>query len=132
MVVFAAAGLLSGCGENSDRSRVHGKVTLDGRPLPAAVITFTPASETKGPLVGGQIENGSYSLKGNSGPLPGSYHVLISQSTETGEMFTPFPGEAPTQRMEESIPDRYNSKTILQVDIEKGSNEHNFELTTSK
>lgn len=57
LALFAMAG----CGPAA--SSATGKVTYEGEPIKSGNITFSPAS---GPIVGTEIKNGSYSVKGLS------------------------------------------------------------------
>src|SRR5579884_2284863 len=89
--------LLAGCGlGNGGRVPVRGKVTLYGEPVDGGVIVFLPATGAKvgGSPTGGPIENGSYSLAGRQGPLPGHYRVEIRWPKKTGRQI-PVPGDAP-------------------------------------
>jgi hypothetical protein len=74
LVVFAA---ITGC-SNSELVPLSGKVTLDGAPLPTAIITFMNVSN--GPSGYGSVqENGSYFAKtgGQSGLKPGDYQISV-------------------------------------------------------
>jgi hypothetical protein len=57
---------------------IDGLVTLNGKPLPGAVVTFLP--EAGGPGLGDTDEEGRFSLKssGHPGVAPGKYKVGIS------------------------------------------------------
>ena len=132
-----AACWLSGCGGATDdlpRVAVSGRVTLDGKPLDTASISFQPdGQDNKSPVaVGGSVMAGSYSIAKAEGPTPGKYRVSIDSSGDSG---TPPPGEAPgappravTKAL---VPDKYNTKSTLTAEITPGSaNTINFELTT--
>ena len=104
--------------------------------MDAGVITLVPEPGSSGLAAGGVIEDGSYSIA-SKGPLPGKYLVQITASRPTGEMVeapTIGPGsEAGTmvEQTEQYIPANYNENTELIVEIEPGSNRHDFTLTSA-
>ncbi len=77
--------LASGCG-GSDKpltAPVVGKVTLDGKPLKGAVVTFWPKAAKTNPSAGITGESGEYRLAGaNDGAAPGSYKVTVQYYTK--------------------------------------------------
>ncbi|MFW6172061.1 MAG: carboxypeptidase-like regulatory domain-containing protein, partial [Planctomycetota bacterium] len=70
-----------GCGDSGpERGYVEGTVTMDGEPLPDAVVTFQP-EDTGRPSYGKTDENGHYELQYTSdkkGALVGMHRVTIS------------------------------------------------------
>jgi hypothetical protein len=110
VVLCLALGLAaSGCEEQL--TEVGGVVTLDGRPLPNATITFTPRDGRRGSIgltnVDGQYEL-HYSLT-RVGAWPGEHDVRISTYTQSDG----YGGGAPTVISEERVPARYNQNTEL-------------------
>src|SRR5262245_2216097 len=84
-VCLALLGAL-GCGSGPDLPKhvpVSGAITLDGKGLARARVTFIPTGDTKG--FGAQAntdEAGKYSLKGTrggDGAGPGTYKVVVSK-----------------------------------------------------
>lgn len=76
LLVFAFAAIV-GC-SNSELVPLTGKVTLDGAPLPIAIITFMNVSN--GPSGYGSMEgNGEYFAKtgSQSGLMPGDYRISV-------------------------------------------------------
>ena len=78
-----------GCGEESPTEKVAGTVTLDGKPVEAASVTFLPDDQTTGkPAAGLTDEDGNFTLTtfaGGDGALPGSYTIQVSKfETEDG------------------------------------------------
>jgi hypothetical protein len=74
LVVFAT---IAGC-SNSELVPLTGKVTLDGAPLPTAIITFMNVSN--GPSGYGSMQgNGEYFAKtgSQSGLTPGDYQISV-------------------------------------------------------
>lgn len=121
--LVAVLPAIPGCG-SSGMSSVTGTVTLDGKPLKDASVTFHPEG-------GGRYgtahtdEDGYYELKyyrGKSGAPPGKYIVRISTADTTDE----------EKAIPEKVPDKYNidaeSNPKMKVEVEDGSNEFNFDL----
>jgi len=78
---------LSGCGEEAnipdDMVPVTGTVTLDGKPLAGATVSFVPDGVTKGAgSYGVTSADGKYELQGTqggAGAAVGYYRVMISK-----------------------------------------------------
>ena len=111
----------AGCGR-SDRpplGHVHGTVTLDGRPLPNALVAFHPP---KGRVASDITDsNGHYDLvyfRQEHGALVGKNCVRIT--TEVGD-----------DLHEELVPARYNTKTGLEKEVVAGDNEIDFDLQSN-
>src|SRR6266481_2084761 len=79
--LFLCAVILTtaGCGGLSKPIKVKGIVTLDGKPLPGATVTFTPLAE--GHVASGRTDqDGSFRLttfQTDDGALAGSYKVVV-------------------------------------------------------
>jgi hypothetical protein len=120
-VLVLAAVVVSGCGSD-DAPRlatVHGKVTLDGKPLKKAGIGFTP-------IDGGHQshaatdEEGHYELKylrDVMGAKVGQHKVRISTANES-------------EKKVELVPPRYNASSTLERAVQAGDNEIDFELSS--
>jgi hypothetical protein len=87
-MALATAVVLSsiGCGGSGlDFGQVNGKLTLDGKPLGNAEVTFQPAS---GPLASGESDaQGNFKLMsstGDKGALVGSHKVLVRPTLAGG------------------------------------------------
>ncbi|MCE9563011.1 MAG: hypothetical protein K8U57_13290 [Planctomycetes bacterium] len=79
VVPFALVALLaSGCGAGA--GVVSGGVTYEGQPVKKGYVTFTPA-DGKGPMVGGPITDGRYTLEN---VLPGPKVVKVEASSGAG------------------------------------------------
>lgn len=119
-VLLISVFCFTGC--SKDANSVTGQVTLDGNPLPDALVTFIP--ETKGARIALATtdENGSYRLKSSrniSDVTPGSYKVEITTGTLIPD------GEGVTS---EIVPPRFNKKTELSREINPGPNQIDFDL----
>jgi hypothetical protein len=117
---------------------VSGTVTLDGQPLPGCVVTFEN-QETGTMSFARTNSSGSYTLQFDSekdGVTPGSKLVRFSTTrtilglrgedgAEEGEASTEGPGAAPAT---EQVPDCYNGKSTLTVEITPDSGTIDFDL----
>jgi hypothetical protein len=76
-----------------------GTVTLDGKPLAAAQVTFIPAGSTKGNGASGQTDQaGRYQLESNHGrgAVAGQYRVTIAKLVmPDGSAYSPALGVGP-------------------------------------
>jgi hypothetical protein len=132
LLVFLGAGWASGCFGKSDadpnRVTLAGKVTLNGKPLPQADITFFNENDEVGMIT---REDGSFHIP--IGALPGKYQVTISKLTglenvPEGLAIAPTPAMNP-----ETLPPEYSSRrrTSLTWTVPpEGSEDANFDLRT--
>jgi hypothetical protein len=83
---LAVLGGGAGCGR-SNLVKVQGTVTLDGKPLSWATVTFNPKEGNGRPASGLSDENGNFQLttsSTNDGAAPGEYKVTVTKE-EPGE-----------------------------------------------
>lgn len=137
---------LVGCGSGGpELGEVSGQVTMDDQPVPNAVVTFTPVDGGR-PSTGATDENGNYTLAFGKQPgaLVGTHKVSVTSMSTAGETMDPnmssdsdayakqaMGGSASdydNATVEESIPAKYNTETILEYEVESGSNTINIEL----
>ncbi|MBA2117050.1 carboxypeptidase-like regulatory domain-containing protein [Bremerella alba] len=130
-VLFASIGLLSGCNADSNLSLVQGIVTLDGKPLPGASVTFQPQPSTMGQTARGRTdETGRYTLKVRSKEsiVAGEYRVEVKVVNEITNQQGMVVGEKEDPKLK--IARRYNDKTELTADVQPGqNNEFNFDVS---
>lgn len=128
VALFAAA--LIGCSDKPagiQFGKVKGVVTLDGEPLPEALVVFQPAEGR--PSFGRTDSAGVYSLlyKGKDwGAVIGSHEVKITtenrfENEETGEV----------RVVKEMLPAVYHRNTTLSAVVEPGDNMIDFALEKS-
>jgi hypothetical protein len=140
---FVAMGLVapgcSGLGDDLPREAISGTVTLDGQPLPAGAIQFTPSggATTSGNLVSGgsPVNAGRFSIDREVGLLPGKYRVAVNAAGAKGTDPSgkpPEPGRPNRlERPKELIPAKYNAESTLTAEVKKGGpNDFKFDLVS--
>lgn len=124
LVLLASAG----CG-GRDVGQVEGTITLDGKPLAEASVTFTPLNATGGESLassGVTDNNGKYSLSlvidEDSGAVIGKHKIVIAKIFESeSDVMT-------DQEMQNAnLP--FHDFTF---EVKSGSNEANFNLESKK
>src|SRR3954453_970100 len=119
---------LAGCHYGPDIAPVSGRISLDGRPLDLAEVSFEPREGRASHAL--TEKDGHYELhytRDSMGGLVGSHTVRIKSLTElTG----------PNGRFivrPQMVPARYNTKTELHAEVERGKqNEFDFDLKSDK
>ena len=131
-LVAALVTVVTGCGRQSgpELVGVSGTVTLDGKPLADASITFQPIPEGR-PSVGVTDSSGNFTLlfsEDRQGALPGSHLVRISTWREGYDDGTWHP------QIPEQVPDVYNVKAsqnaLMTKTVEGGSAQIDFQLSS--
>ncbi len=108
---------------------VGGKVTLDGRPLPDATVSFIPQSDEGTPAFGKTDSEGNYSLEESQdvvGLVAGKYSVRITTFFEGVPEYDP-----PLPALPEKVPAKYNVNTELIEEVKPGENVINLELESA-
>jgi hypothetical protein len=130
IVAAAATAALAHCGcESSQPShvgRVSGKITLEGQPLPDAVVKFSPVKEGGSSALGKTDAEGNYKLNyaaGIDGAEIGKNVVTISTYDEGDP-----DGDPPRPKMPEKVPLKYNDQTELTAEVKAGDNTLDFPL----
>jgi hypothetical protein len=130
-------GMMSvwGCGD-CKLAPVLGTVTLDGQPLPNAVVVFQPLG--KGELnpgvgsTGRTNDKGEYRLRligGGKGAVVGTHRVEISCPIDDGQNN---PDEERSTKPPNKVPDRYNAESKMSYEVKPGENKADFDLTSNK
>ena len=126
LLVGCAAALLSGCG--APTATVSGDVTVNGHPLESGIISYAPA-DGQAPQATAAVQNGKYRLK----TVPGKAWVQISAPVVTGKRKEYNGPDAPMVDVsEESLPERYNAKTELTVDLKSGDNTKDWSVESKQ
>jgi hypothetical protein len=128
-----------GCGGGGpELGQVTGQVTMDGEPLPNAVVTFSPVEGGRS-SIGRSDASGKYELiyLDRKGATLGEHRVSVTSAPDAaapapdiptdseeyekqalGGSLTDYHNASPT----ESIPTRYNSETELKETVTAGAN----------
>jgi hypothetical protein len=132
-ILLLASAFLAGCTADEYRELglidVSGTVTLDGKPLPGAKVSFV--SDDKRSAIGVTDSSGHYKLMYDSkraGAMPGPKIVRITQADVAGESTD---ANAPTSgegAVKEPIPARYNRNSELKADVSPATKTFDFPL----
>ena len=111
--------LMAGCSQSTrpELGTVHGKVTLDGKPLKGAGIGFRPESGARESM-GATDADGNYTLnyiREIQGAAVGMHTVRISTAN-------------PSAGKPELVPKQYNTASTLRQEVVAGDNTVNFDL----
>jgi hypothetical protein len=137
ILTIGASALLFGCSSGADFT-VTGTVTLDGEPLPHALVSFYPEGDTKG--LGGTGRTGAdgkYTLqpaRRGKGIPAGTYQVVISRPLRPDGS----PGDPNVPPIEsdarETLPAKYSDRAAsqLKTEVSKEKTVCDFELGAGK
>jgi hypothetical protein len=127
-VVFLLCLGAVGCGGGA--APVSGRVTLDGKALADATVSFQPSDAgAAGPGSSGKTDsNGQFTLqvvgKNSNGALVGKHRVTISAKGNTE-------ADDSGKKVSDRAPAWYNTQTTLTFDVPSGGTDKaNFELTS--
>lgn len=119
--------MLSGCG-NSEVGEVYGTVTLDGEPLPNAVIEFIPTDGEGRNSFGWTDEEGKYDMqfaRDRNGAWIGENKVLIS----TADVLDERDENGEDRYSPELVPEKYSNEVRT---VEAGTNLIDFFLMSDE
>ncbi|QDU11506.1 hypothetical protein V202x_49290 [Gimesia aquarii] len=127
--------LFTACGGNSalefTRAQVEGTVNYKGEPLEEGLIRYVPDGEIINGQVAGKpifakIEQGKYQIPAEKGATVGKNRVEVTRYVEAGKQGNMSGGKA--ELVKQIIPPKYNSHSILSVEIKEGKNTQDFDL----
>jgi hypothetical protein len=127
--IAALAVVLLGCSKQPvgpPRGTVHGKITLDGKPIATGMINFKPMGPAAGPTCGLPLKDGQYASDAK-GPIVGKNRIEIRARSQTPTQPQNPDGDWKSNYIE-AIPARYNSQSVLEADVRPGDNTFDFEL----
>ena len=130
LIISMAAGCGGSPNDMPELGTVSGTLTLDGKPISGATISFYPLGGGRS-AAGLSDEQGNYSLQYNSsttGAPVGEHEVTITTYQEGFE----YGGEGDLEDIpgrDEEIPDKYASEKP-KVDVKAGANTINLTLTS--
>jgi len=130
---------LAGCqGKPYGVAAVSGTVTLDGKPLPKASVTFVPMAtkerQNPGPTAQGLTdEQGKFTVSVDPqtpGAVIGKCRVYIT--TLLTDPADDRDAGGPVKRVRDRVPSRYNQSTELVIDVpEHGTDKADFALKSN-
>ena len=128
--------ILSACVGCSDGGphlvSVTGKVTLDGKPVPNAVVTFNPVAAGGSNSLGKTDKDGNYLLEFSQdkrGAMVGD-HVVEIVTKKIAKSDLPDDGSALDQSAFVEIPAKYRKRGELKATVQDQSNTIDFPLTS--
>ena len=122
------AVVASGCSQQGlERVTLNGTVSYRGEPVEEGEIRLIPSKETKGPMSGARIMQGKYVVDAKGGVPVGKYRVKITANRvhpdyrDLAESPPPkaYEGEWPPKQ--QYLPEKYNTKTRLEINVPSGS-----------
>ena len=130
------AALATGCSdEYAGRMPVSGKVTLEGRPLSDATITFEPL-DGQDTASGAAVEDGVYKVERKAGLKPGKYVVRITAGdgvTPANEEEGGNPGGNTNILSRDRIPADYSESSKQQIEVKSdGPNTFDFSIPKAR
>jgi len=131
VAVLLLSAIVLGCGSSARYAPVSGRVTLGGKPLANAEVSFQPTEGTNpGPGSLGKTDaDGRYTLTvigtNQAGAVVGPHRVSVTAFE--GQEPDPAADTAPPRKSK--VPDRYNARTTLTFDVPQGGTDAaNFDL----
>lgn len=127
--LFFSMTLLAGCGGSRPSSAtVSGEVRVDGQPLERGTISFAPLEGAGNPATG-EIAQGRYEVRMNSGKM----RVMISAPVVVEKKKDSTAPDANwVEIANESLPDKYHSKSTTHYDVRPGSQTKDWEAESIK
>ncbi len=147
VALFLCLSMIIGCGEGGPSlGKVSGTITLDGKPLPNAIVSFVPEDGRRSSSATTNA-NGEYHLAyiSQEGAVVGKHKVSITSVPEAQtQTMEDIPSDDPryaelmqsqqsaynSAKTKEKIPDSYNTKTELVYEVKSGENKIDIPLTS--
>ncbi len=122
LAVALCAVVISGCshGTRPPLGTVHGKVTLDGKPLAGAGVVFQPEGRGRD-STGFTDGDGNYTLN----------YIRDAQGAAVGWHSVRITAGDPVTGKPEPVPARYNVKSELRKEVKAGDNKIDFDLSST-
>ena len=131
-----------GCGPSGPPlGTVSGTVTMDGKPLENALVTFTPVEPGRG-STGVTDASGKYELAfiDGKGATVGSHKVSVTSAPKAAAPAKEIRSDSPEYmnqgssadydkaKVKETIPAKYNTASTLTFEVKAGSNTYDIPL----
>lgn len=124
--LFAFA-LATGCSSNEKPlGEVSGIVVLDGTPLESGTIALAPV-DGEYPIATAEIVAGEYQIE-----APAESFKVVIRSPKVIKKVNVYnqPGGPTREITKETLPEKYNAKSELRIDVTPGEMERNFDLSS--
>ena len=106
---------------------IVGTVTLDHQPLVEGVVRFVPVDGSL-PTASAPIADGTYQLELTAG----TYRMEFSAPQVTGKRkMYDTPDSPEVDIVVELLPERYNVRSALEIQVHRGRNRHEQELSSA-
>jgi hypothetical protein len=121
-----------GCG-SGDRCSLRGTVKYNGELLPEGDVRLDPVNNPDAARASAHIQNGQFEIPHDARMLAGTYRVAVWAVRPTGRKVLAreaLHGGTIERVVEEEqyIPEHYNRRSTLRVELAPGENEKEFEL----
>lgn len=122
--LFGVMAMAVGCSEGPPMGDVTGTVTINGVPANTGSISFFPV-DGKSVTTGTKIEGGKYSAQVPVGKV--KVEIRVSKVVGRKKLYdTP---NSPVQEiLHEVLPPKYNDRTEIELDVQPGENQKNYDL----
>jgi hypothetical protein len=129
LTAILLAALVGCTSRDLDKVVVRGTVLFAGKPLPHGQIRFIPIGDTKGPISGGVIKDGTYIADGKGG-VPLGHHRVEIYGYRPANRAAPAAFSAEGGASEQYLPGKYNGGSGLEVTVtaDSGSRPIDFDL----
>jgi len=141
VLLILSITMVAGCGPKPVRiARVAGRVTLDGKPLPKASVTFAPMATKESPNPGPTAQGltdaeGRYQVSVDAatpGAVVGKCRIYISTRLSDPTIDDRDAGGPIKTLPRDKVPPQYNISTGLMFDVPLGgTSEANFDLKSN-
>jgi hypothetical protein len=137
-IIVCALCICASCSKKPSIGKVHGTVMLNGRPLPDGSIRFIPIDGMTG-TSGATIKNGSY--EANKVPVNkmrveiNGFDMNVTEKKAAAKLKRQHDENSIGTNSDydlplELIPEKYNSKSELTLDVQEGDNPKDFNLSS--
>ena len=128
-ILFLA--ITSGCSNKPQRIAANGTVSFDNAKVESGQIFFLPKDESL-PQSNAKIVGGRYQIAELNGLFLGSYSVKVLGYEETGNVtdLGPLYDHRKQKERRQFLPEKYNRRSELSVDIVEGETTYDFELVS--
>ena len=137
LLLFIGCMFICGCGrQGPERVTVSGNVTYRGQPLKEGMIRLIPTPGTNAPVSTAAIIDGRYTLAAHGGVPVGTHKIEImayraNKQQPPDTALSDFPGVGSKAKVVQIIPEKYNTKSELEITVPSGSGKitKDFDLT---